>query len=139
MPIRFIQPSKPFRPDGVSNEPLTSDYRGSLDVAKELAGTSRPRAVDAGTPSLQELIVFAGDEVLDVSTSLLQQRGQLSVTLLLSENIDAGNWTDHHEPLVGFAWLPGSAPGDGTLIPWVMLQHNRTGARSPRTWCYAEA
>lgn len=64
---------------------------------------------------------FADGEFPDVSAALLRKLGQLDATLLLSENVDAGHWTDHEEPLVGFVWLPqtagGEAPGDDVLLP----------------------
>jgi prepilin-type processing-associated H-X9-DG protein len=34
-----------------------------------------------------------------------------SYTLLFSENIDAGKWTDTNEALVGFLWYPGTPQG----------------------------
>ena len=44
----------------------------------------------------------------------------LAETLLLSENVDAGNWTDSSEPQVGWVWMPGAgedaAPPEEDLL-----------------------
>lgn len=77
---------------------------------------------------------FAGGEIPRVSSATLQQRGQLSGTLLLSENVDAGKWTDHDEPLVGFVWLPASARGNSPSgdVPLQINQQTGQGDGSMR-------
>ena len=41
-----------------------------------------------------------------VSEGFVQSHDGLVATLLLAENVDAGDWTDIEEPQVGFVWLP---------------------------------
>lgn len=42
----------------------------------------------------------------DVSKEFVQSHDGLDTTLLMAQNVDAGNWMDVEEPLVGFVWLP---------------------------------
>jgi hypothetical protein len=49
----------------------------------------------------------------------LRDADGLAGTLMLSENVDAGMWTDDAEPLVGFAWLANlvdGQPGPGSRL-----------------------
>ena len=79
---------------------------------------------------------FADGDFPDVSASLLRKRGQLDSTLLLSENVDAGQWTDYDEPLVGFVWLPQTAPGEAPSDD-VLLPINRQRGQGDGTYRFA--
>ena len=54
------------------------------------------------------------------SAAFIEQHDGLASTLLLSENVDSGLWTDHGEAQVGFVWIAGihnglPDPGDQLL------------------------
>ncbi|MCH8922148.1 MAG: DUF1559 domain-containing protein, partial [Planctomycetes bacterium] len=114
-----------------------SDFGESIDRRS----TSMSYVANAGMPDEQRIELglkmnqldgvffdhFTGVKVPDVSTSLLRKRGQLSATLMLSENVDAGKWTDHEEPLVGFVWLPGPAPGEAPSTNVLLRINQQTG------------
>ena len=51
------------------------------------------------------------DESRAMTWEFIQKHDGASYTYLLSENIDAGKWTDAAEPQVGFLWYPGSPQG----------------------------
>lgn len=59
----------------------------------------------------------AGSPDPSQSLAWIEQRDGLDYTLLVSENVDAGLWTDSDEAKVGFVWIPGfvadqPSPGD---------------------------
>jgi prepilin-type processing-associated H-X9-DG protein len=56
----------------------------------------------------------------EMTLAYLDAHDGAAQTLLCSENVDAGSWTDHQEPLVGFVWRPevvdgAPAPGSDLL------------------------
>jgi prepilin-type processing-associated H-X9-DG protein len=51
------------------------------------------------------------DERRAMTWQFIEDHDGASYTLLLSENIDAGKWTDASEAQTGFLWYPGTAQG----------------------------
>ena len=51
----------------------------------------------------------------DISSRWVEDRDGLDNTLMLSENVDAGQWTNTAEPLLGFTWALGLQ--DGEAVP----------------------
>jgi prepilin-type processing-associated H-X9-DG protein len=60
------------------------------------------------------------DESRSMTGEFIEKHDGAAYTLLLSENLDAGNWTDSTEAQVGFLWYPGTAQGkldpDGPVL-----------------------
>lgn len=52
------------------------------------------------------------DAAQAVTWKFIEEHDGASYTLLLSENIDAGKWTDGAESQVGFLWYPGTPRGE---------------------------
>jgi len=77
-------------PDGRATPTIPADW-----PANGIFQDAFPKQVDG------ELVARS-----EVSEAFVQSHDGLDATLLLAENVDAGNWTDIHEPQVGFVWLP---------------------------------
>jgi hypothetical protein len=62
-----------------------------------------------------------------VTAAFIEAHDGLDNTLLLTENVDSGTWTDHHEFQVGFVWiaeLQGGVPDPGDAL---LRINQRTG------------
>jgi prepilin-type processing-associated H-X9-DG protein len=59
-----------------------------------------------------------------VSLDFIQEHDGASHTLMLSENVDAGGWTDVDEPRVGFVWI--DQLRDGKPDPITVWRINQT-------------
>lgn len=68
------------------------------------------------------------------SPQFVEDHDGASFTMMLSENLDSGLWTDSDEARVGFLWAPGSAEGRHTVdCPVLFLNQERgTGNGSLR-------
>ncbi|MBX7074935.1 MAG: DUF1559 domain-containing protein [Pirellulales bacterium] len=58
------------------------------------------------------------EKITKVSSSLISSGDGMATTLLLSENVDSGNWTNIYESQVGFVWQAGvDSSGVATNMP----------------------
>lgn len=71
-----------------------------------------------------------------MTAEFIEDHDGAAYTLLLSENVDAGKWTDATEALVGFLWYPGTPQGKHDPAGEV-LSINQQPRRSDGTLRYA--
>jgi prepilin-type processing-associated H-X9-DG protein len=74
------------------------------------------------------------DPAIFTSPQFVDDHDGASFTMMLSENLDAGLWTDSDEARVGFLWAPGDAAGNHTPECAVLFinQERGTGDGSAR-------
>jgi hypothetical protein len=74
------------------------------------------------------------DPAVFTSPQFVEDHDGASYTFMLSENLDAGLWTDSDEARVGFLWAPGDAEGKHTPECPVLFinQERRSGDGTPR-------
>lgn len=87
-------------PDALPSDKFPTDWRAN---GVFLDGSAQPRSLHQPT-----------------TLDYLQQHDGAEFTLLLSENVDAGDWTDTQEASLGFVWVDGivdgrPSPGDRLL------------------------
>ncbi|HUE74972.1 MAG TPA: DUF1559 domain-containing protein [Pirellulaceae bacterium] len=111
---------------------LPADYIPELICPDDPRADQRPReawlsfVANCGLPDAKPTDEFPADwpangifleRFLDrdparaMTWKFIEERDGASYTLLLTENIDAGKWTDASEAQVGFLWHPGTAQG----------------------------
>lgn len=94
--------------------------------SKETANKKLPADWPANGAFLEEF--DNRDPVIATSPQFVQDHDGASFTIMLSENLDAGLWTDSEEAKVGFLWAPGDAEGRHTPDCPVLFINQERGA-----------
>jgi hypothetical protein len=68
-----------------------------------------------------------GDDKLATSVAFVEEHDGAESTLLLSENMDAGEWTDDTEAKVGFVWWPEVEGGPQAPAQQILRINERAG------------
>lgn len=68
-----------------------------------------------------------GDDQFSTSVALIENHDGPENTLLLTENVDAGKWTDDAEAKVGFVWWPHVEGGAAGPVEQILRINERTG------------
>ncbi len=105
----------------------------SSPIPASLPGPSATNPIACPTPTPQL------ERVTRMTQSFIGGGDGTATTLMLSENVDCGNWTDVYEQQVGFVWQagligsvpgPNPGPGDYLAVPLKRINENAGGIDS---------